>query len=333
MIEGASASQLRFFNVSLINANMMSLPRFPEPQRLIGELIHSIEAASPKFAWVQFLFCRANYSPSLVALKNAMNFAAEQIKTPKTSLIDDTEYDRPELHRDWYKRSGERIKRIDSLVNMPHVLLAIHFMWVGDHRQLSTLPFKDCYDEQDRLGIFVYRNPWMLVELVRRTMVEDISPYIASYAGSRMEPPSFLTTPDEIPYYIHLPVVKEAESMKSVSFKQYSPAAREGAVEGAGEKGFVAPSKVLKLGQIPLINEPLKEKDTIRLSLLPSPTVRTFEILFSGGRTELLVSSRSESDVNEYVDTLESVYGELDVVETPAKPGFLKEIPPMVGLS
>src|SRR5881628_1649976 len=98
---------VRFFNVSLINANAMSIPRFAQPQRLIGELVRSLEAASPRFAWVQFLFRRVNYSPTLIALKNAMHLAAEQIKTPKRSWIDDSEYDRVELHRDWYKRSAE----------------------------------------------------------------------------------------------------------------------------------------------------------------------------------------------------------------------------------
>src|SRR5713101_1547759 len=73
---------VRFYNVSLVNANVMSIPRFPQPQRLIGELVRSVEAASPRFAWVQFLFRRVNYSPTLVALKNAMHYAAEQIKTP-----------------------------------------------------------------------------------------------------------------------------------------------------------------------------------------------------------------------------------------------------------
>ncbi|MDV3277445.1 MAG: hypothetical protein LYZ69_03135 [Nitrososphaerales archaeon] len=183
----AGTAEVRFFNVSLINANVMSMPRFPQSQQLIGELVHSIEAASPSFAWVQFLFQRVNYSPALVALKNAMNFAAEQIKTPKTSLIDDSEYDRPELRRDWFKRSGERIKSIDSLVNTPHVLLAIQGMWVGDPRLLTTLPFKDYHDEFDRLGIFVYKNPWMLAELVERRMVTNVSEYfqILPFTGLR----------------------------------------------------------------------------------------------------------------------------------------------------
>jgi hypothetical protein len=324
--------RVRFFNVSLINANVMSVPHFPQPQRLIGELIHSIEEASPRFAWVQFLFRRANYTPTLVALKNAMLFATEQIKTPKRSIIDDSEYDRAELHRDWYRRSGERIKRIDAIVNKPHVLLAIQGMWVGDPRLLSSLPFKDCHDEFDRLGLFVYRNPWMLAELVERRMVEDVSSYIMSYASSRLEPPSFLVTQEDVPYYLHLPVVKQMDFLKSVGWKQHSADVMEGGVEG-DESGLQdAPSNVLRVREIPWIKEPLKERDVERLSFLASPAQRGLEIVYQGGRTNILLSSRTEQDAREYLSALESVYGELKVAAAPSRPDFLKEIPGIVGL-
>ena len=328
-----AGDKVRFFNVSLVNANAMSVPRFPQQQRLIGELIHSVEAASPRFAWVQFLFQRVNYSPTLVALKNAMYYAAEHIKTPKTSLIDDSEYDRAELHRDWYKRSGERIKRIDAIVNKPHVLLAIQGMWVGDPRLLSSLPFKDCHDEFDRLGLFVYRNPWMLAELVERRIVEDVSSYIMSYASSRLEPPSFLITQEDVPYYLHIPVVKQTDFLKSVSWKQHSGDLREGRVEGDESGVPEEPSNVLRLIEVPWIKEPLKERDVERLSLLASPTSRGLEIVYQDGRTNILLSSRTERDSREYLSTLESVYGELKVAAAvSSKPGFLKEIPSIVGL-
>ncbi len=324
--------RVRFFNVSLINANVMSIPKFSQPQRLIGELVHSIEAANPKFAWVQFLFRRANYSPTLVALKNAMHYAAEEIKTPKRSVIDDSEYDRAELHRDWYRRSAERIKRIDAIVNVPHVLLAIQGMWVGDPRLLTTLPFKDCHDEFDMLGVFVYRNPWMLVELVERRMVENVSSYVMGYASSRLEPPSFLVTQEEVPYYLHLPIAKQTDFLKSVSWKQHPAEVREGGVEGDEPRAEEARSKVLRLTRIPWISEPLKEKEVERLSLLPSPTERGFEIVFEDGRTEFVLSSRTERDAGEYVGLLESVYGELDVTAASSEPDFLKQIPRIVGL-
>ncbi|MDG6949250.1 MAG: hypothetical protein JRM77_05270 [Nitrososphaerota archaeon] len=331
-----AAEKVRFFNVSLINATPMSIPKFPQPQRLMGELTHSIEAASPKFAWVQFLFRRVNLSPTLVALKNSMHVAAEQIKTPKRSWIDDSESDKPELYRDWYKRSGERVKRIDAIANAPHVLLAIQGMWVGDPRQLSTLPFKDCHDELDRLGTFVYRNPWMLVELVERRMVTDVSPYFMSYARSRLEPPSFLITQEEIPYFLHLPVFKGLEFPKSLLGKTaFSPLVPSGGVEQAGTKGAAAPStgsNIMALAKVPEIKEPLKEQAVERLALLPSTTVRGFEVVYSEGSTAIVLSSGTKPDAREYLGTLESVYGKLSVVGTYPKPDFLAKIPSLVGL-
>ncbi|MDG6981366.1 MAG: hypothetical protein JRN51_09695 [Nitrososphaerota archaeon] len=48
--------------------------------------------------------------------------------------------------------------------------------------------------------------------------------------------------------------------------------------------------------------------------------------------TDLLVSSRSERDTQEYLSTLESVYGVLNVVRAPAKPDLLRQIPNLAGL-
>jgi hypothetical protein len=282
-----------------------------------------------------------NLSPTLVALKNSILSTAAMFKTPKTSWISGSEHDRKELHRDWYVRSGERMKKIDAIVNMPHVLLAIQGMWVGDLQQLSLLPFKDCYDEHDRLGVFVYRNPRMLVELVERRMVEDISSYFMSYAGSRLEPPSFLITQEEVPYYLHLPVAKTPDFLKSITEKTaYSSEVPSGEVErtdvqaGSTTAAAVAISKfrVLRLTKIPEITEPLKDDDSERLSQLPSPTVRGFEILFGGSETQILLSSKTRSDSREYLSVMNSVYGPLEVVEAPEKPDFLKRVPVLAGL-
>lgn len=331
--------KVRFFSVSLANANVMSTPHFPQPQRLVGELVHSVEAAAPPFAWVQFLFKRVNLSPTLVALKNSIQSTAAMIKTPKTSWISGTEHDRKELHRDWYVRSGERMKKIDAIVNMPHVLLAIQGMWVGDPQQLSLLPFRDCYDEHDRLGVFVYSSPRMLGELEERRMVEDVSSYFMSYTGSRLEPPSFLITQEEVPYYLHLPVARTPDFLKSVSERTaFSPEVPSGEVEmdgaqtAAAASATVANLRVLKLAKIPEISEPLKEEDAERLALLPSPAVRGFEVLFDGGETQILLSSKTRRDMKEYLSVMSSVYGPLEVGEAPEMPDFLRQIPALVGL-
>jgi len=48
---------------------------------------------------------------------------------------------------------------------------------------------------------------------------------------------------------------------------------------------------VLSLARVPWIGEPLKEKEIERLSLLPSPTERGFEIIFEDTRTKFVLSS------------------------------------------
>ena len=78
----------------------------------------------------------------------------------------------------------------------------------------NALPFDHCSDEHDSLAVFQYRDPRMLLELVDRRMVVDISEYFDRYTGSRMEPPSFLVTPEELQSYIHLPAGEVAESLQ-----------------------------------------------------------------------------------------------------------------------
>ena len=89
---------------------------------------------------------------------------------------------------------------------------------------------------------------------------------------------------------------------------------------------------MLSLARVPWIGEPLKEKEIERLSLLPSPTERGFEIIFEDARTKFVLSSQTEWDAGEYLGVLESVYGELEATTVPSKPGFLKQIPKIVGL-
>ena len=48
---------------------------------------------------------------------------------------------------------------------------------------------------------------------------------------------------------------------------------------------------MLSLARVPWIGEPLKEKEIERLSLLPSPTERGFEIIFEDTRTKFVLSS------------------------------------------
>ena len=173
----------------------------------------------------------------------------------------------------------------------------------------------------------------MLVELVERRMVTDVSPYFMSYARSRLEPPSFLITQEEVPYYLHLPVARSRDFLKSITDRTAHTEIASGTVEGSediptGQGG----SRVIGLARVPEITEPLKEDAVARLGLLPTPSTRSFEVLFDRGATSILLSAKSGRDLMGYKETLESVYGALSTVGVPAKPGFLKDIPSLLNL-
>ncbi len=91
-------------------------------------------------------------------------------------------------------------------------------MWVADKQSssASVLPFDHCSDDHDSLAVFQHRDPMMLLELVDRRMVTNISGYFDRYTKSTMEPPSFLVTPDELQSYLQLPVGEVAESLRSL---------------------------------------------------------------------------------------------------------------------
>jgi len=63
---------------------------------------------------------------------------------------------------------------------------------------------------------FRYRDPRMLLELVGRRMVVDISEYFYRHTRSRLEPPSFVVTPEELQSYVHLPAGETASSLRSL---------------------------------------------------------------------------------------------------------------------
>jgi hypothetical protein len=63
---------------------------------------------------------------------------------------------------------------------------------------------------------------------------------------------------------------------------------------------------------------------------LASPTVRTFEIAYSRGKTEILLSAKTLDDMARYADLFNQVYGELELVKAEPNPAFLEELPGIV---
>ena len=267
-----------------------------------------------------------------------MHRAKASIEQPTIDLISGEERDRRELHRDYYRRSDARMKKVDDIATKPTVTLAIQGMWVCDKGASSpnSLPFDHCSDEHDSLAVFQYRDPRMLLELVDRRMVVDIAEYFDRYTKSRMEPPSFLVTPEELVSYIHLPAGEVAKSLSSLEDEESKRDYSQGKVEEdeetkASQSGDIS-SKLVRLVKVPTTEEVLDDSAIQPLAHLAAPTVRTFELVYSGGKTEVLLSAETVEDMGKYAQLLNLVYGSMKYEARDQVPEFLKELPRMIGL-
>ncbi len=66
---------------------------------------------------------------------------------------------------------------------------------------------------------------------------------------------------------------------------------------------------------------------------LAAPTVRTFELVYSGGRTDILLSAETVEDMRKYAGLLSLVYGGMKFESAEPHPDFLRELPSTVGLT
>jgi len=328
--------RVRFFNVSLRNGIVMSAPAYQDKQSFVAHLIRALETSNPDFAWIQFLFVRSDYGTELVRLKNSMHRAKTSIEQPSLDLISGQQQDKKQLYRDYYRQTDARMKKVDDVVTQPTITLAIQGLWVsGEPDSMKALPFDHCSDEHDSLAVFRYRDPRMLVELVNRRMVVNITEYFDRFTKSRLEPPSFLVTPEELLSYIHLPAGEVAESLHSL---QAGTSNREFAKGNMVEEETVslqdgnAVSRLLKLSKVPRNEMALEDVSIQPLAHLAAPTVRTFELIYSGGMTEVLLSSETVEDVRNYVGLLSLVYGEMKFQSAEGRPAFLQQLPPLIGL-
>ena len=125
-------------------------------------------------------------------------------------------------------------------------------------------------------------------------MVVDVSEYFDSYTRSRMEPPSFLVTPEGLQSYLYLPVGELAESLLSLEGEQSRREFSQGKVESEDttsvEGGQIA-SNLVRLVRLPKTEKALEDDSIQPLAHLAEPTVRTFELVYSDGATELLLSA------------------------------------------
>jgi hypothetical protein len=333
-----SKKRVRFFNVSLRNGIVVSTPSYPEKQAFGAHLIRAVETSNPDFAWIQFLFVKSDYGSALVRLKNSMHRAKTSIEQPGVDLISGQELDKRELHRDYYRQSDIRMKKVGDMATKPAITLAIQGMWVADREASSArvLPFDHCSDEHDSLAVFQYRDPRMLLELVDRRMVVDVSEYFDRYTKSRLEPPSFLVTPEELQSYVHLPAGEVAGSLHSLQGGTSNREFAQGNIadeEASSTQPASITSRLVRLAKVPKNEVALEDISVQPLAHLAAPTVRTFELVYTGGITEVLLSAETVEDMRSYAGLLSLVYGGMKLQDAEPCPAFLQELPALVGLT
>jgi hypothetical protein len=59
---------------------------------------------------------------------------------------------------------------------------------------------------------------------------------------------------------------------------------------------------------------------------LASATVRTFELVYSKGKTDVILSAKTLDDMGRYLDLFNQVYGELELEKANPRPTYLQEL-------
>jgi len=362
-----------FFNVALKNGHIMSRPRYEPEQEFIGNFIHELEQRDPNFAWIQFIFQQVDYSRQLMMLKNELLSYKKFAETPEVNGQGEPRR-RKELDSEWYRTVELRCKKIDELMSSHQVMLGIQGMWVEESEEaihgisgpLRNAPiefstFQSCRDELDSLAVFTYRDPRVLLELVRRRFVTDISWYLRKYSGSRMESPSLILAAEDLGNYVHLPLGNITDHLSSLLPSESDEEEHNGEFTtfgvGSGMDSsdspyairrkedqsripdplslpVVEPQAEIKISKrnfyifrmktIPQIHQKLDTEAFLRLKHLPSRCSRSFEVLYDGGRISLLVGSADDRDLEAYKRFLVSVYGGFEFVEKSAIPSCMR---------
>jgi hypothetical protein len=87
----------------------------------------------------------------------------------------------------------------------------------------------------------------------------------------------------------------------------------------------------VRLVAVPKMEKVLEDSSVQPLAHLASATVRTFELVYEGGKTEVLLSAETVDDMREYSALLSLVYGGMQFEDVGPSPAFLSELPAIVG--
>jgi len=191
--------------------------------------------------------------------------------------------------------------------------------------------------------------------------VTDISWYFRKYSGSRMEPPSLILAAEDLGNYVHLPLGNITQHLSSLLPSEFDEEEHNGKCTtfgvGSGLNSrdspyairrkenqssipdllllpVVEPQAEIKTSKgnfylsrmktIPQINQKLDTEAFSRLKHLPSRCSRSFEVLYDGGRINLLVGSADDRDLEAYKGLFISIYGGFEFVEESAIPSSMR---------
>jgi hypothetical protein len=89
---------------------------------------------------------------------------------------------------------------------------------------------------------------------------------------------------------------------------------------------------LLRLVAVPRMEKAFEDSSIQPLEHLAATTVRTLELVYSGGKTDMLLSAETVDDMRRYAGLLTMVYGGMKFENAEPKPAFLRELPAVVGL-
>ena len=84
---------------------------------------------------------------------------------------------------------------------------------------------------------------------------------------------------------------------------------------------------------MPKMEKVLEDSSVQPLAHLASSTVRTLELVYGGGTTQVLLSAGTVDDMNSYTSVLSLVYGGLKLEKEDPVPSLLQQLPVILGLS
>ena len=88
----------------------------------------------------------------------------------------------------------------------------------------------------------------------------------------------------------------------------------------------------VRLVAVPKMEKALEDSSVQPLAPPCGVTVRTFELVYSGGKTDLILSAETVEDMRKYAGLLSMVYGGMKLENVEPEPAFLRELPAVVGL-